>query len=131
MPREIEPVDSNVPCIGLENPQDHIDGRALPRPVRPEKPDDLTAIHGERNVIDRDGSAVTFAQTGYRKNRSHRSHESLHYRRSAISGGTRRWSQCRSDRASDLHISPTSALRTPCDSTPSIFGPRRAPRSSG
>src|SRR5579864_6790688 len=42
-------------------------------------------------------------------------------RANATLRGTRPSSQCRPDPASNLHISPTSAQRTPSDSPPSIF----------
>ena len=48
------PFDFSIAARRIEQPQDHADGRRLPRPVWPEQSEDLAGTDPKREVIDRE-----------------------------------------------------------------------------
>src|SRR5690606_20597736 len=54
--------DADFPAVWLAQPFDAFNGRRLPGTVRAEDAKDLTFVHGEADVVDRDKAAVDFPQ---------------------------------------------------------------------
>ena len=58
--RGVLPEEAHVAARGAEQPEDDIQQRALPRPVRPDQPQELATVH--RQVHPRQGRLATVAE---------------------------------------------------------------------
>ena len=48
----VVPFDHDPPRVGPQQPDDHLDGRRLPGPVRPQEPEDLAGLDRQGQVVD-------------------------------------------------------------------------------